>query len=1073
MSQPKETTSPTSSPSMDQELDNPRPEALYHSYHSQVQNLKQLPVPYSDLYRALASYETMELHPLSANFRKMAADLSVWLETAEKAVFSLEMDIQQDSASGRQDVSELDLIMSRFHPNIDMLRELKEKIKSRLQSTGNANSTAGSGTEETQLDDQDPAQDAFITAQELERTASAIQSSWSTLNSMMTRAKGVLASVRVRGDLLTQMEVVLAEVEEIGLEIDSFREELARQALDAGASKASQSVSSPSYLLPSVTADSMVASTDEIKAKQADTEALALLDSRIESLGTTIDALTVRIESLPLDAPKRDELREHYAQLLRLWDDGKARREKINVEMKERRWLVVFEQVAGQVESMMESVDRAVVHCKGLIDQIKVMVKDKVIPAAPIDREHLYTIFKSFEAKHKYYAPAINKMLNMLENGIESRMTRDLDVIGKHRSMKERWDHLRGGLDQVELDMSSIEKMLDTLDASIPSYAPTPPAQLPEKPLFAMRRSQTQTGWQPSGPPSLFQPPEQSSPPTQRGRRPQPSSTGLQTPDDSPVSERSRPINIPARPRPWSPSPSVSSLPSMLSPNMFNSYRSHTRNSSRSPSRRTSDKPRPWCPSTTTSSPSIPGIPHAPSAAATFSSRSPSSMGFRRDTSPSPAPSVGSGMALTRARSVSCTPSLSRSPSQQRPTFSPAGSLSKLSTGVQASRSVSPAPRATSPAPQSISPAPAATNDRKSSLRLPPPVVANGSRLRQNSAPGLPSNVQRRSSSPGPGNNSAAAQAKPNARPPFVSSFSTQGARSSSQMGLRENQEEQGHARPRRISFGSTLSNQTSSTFKSERTRPGAGPGHGPGLALGSALNMGARVNGTSSADEPTSPSTSLASSVSSLTRPRNTRPEAAPSGQGAGKLSARVQEMSVQEPTAPYMPIRGDELDEEFGRVLNATPVPVQVRRVGDGKYYFGGRVEEQAHAGLSVAGGKMVLCRLMEYGRVNSGHDDDSGVSSGESQSSVEDDLQQQQQKTSQLQQPRWNALSKVVSVLRRPEPAHSRTSRPRARSVNNAPVAAVGKSNRKVMVRVGGGWQELNVFLSDLAAKSSSVA
>ncbi|KAF9568863.1 hypothetical protein EC968_002835 [Mortierella alpina] len=925
MSQPQaqDTTTSTPSPPMAQDPSNQRPEALYHSYHAQVQNLKQLPVPYSDLYRALASYETIELPPLSANFRKMAADLSLWLETAEKAVFSLEMDIQQDGASGRQDVSELDLIMSRFHPNIDMLRELKEKIKSRLPATAEANSVTSTHAEELHSVDNDFAQDALISEQELERTASKIQSSWSTLNSMMGRVKGVLASVRVRGDLLTQMEVVLAEVEEIGLDIDSFREELARQALDAGASKTSQSVSSPPYLLPSVTAESMATSVEEIKAKQPDTEALTLLDSRIESLGTTIDALTARIESLPLDDPKREELREHYAQLLRLWDDGKARREKINVEMKERRWLGVFEQVAGQVESMMESVDRAVVHCKGLIDQIKVMVKDKVIPAAPIDREHLYTIFKSFEAKHKYYAPAINKMLNMLENGIESRMTRDPDVIEKHRSMKERWDHLRGGLDQVELDMSSIEKMLDILDASIPSYTSTPPAQLPEKPLFSMRRSQTQTGWQPSGPPSLFQPPEQSIPQTQRGRRPQPSSTGLQTPDDSPVSERSRPINIPARPRPWSPSLSVSSLPTI-------------------------DR--------------------------TVATR----LGHRRD-----------GLRTSPVR------------------------------GVQGYHHQSP--------PMDL-------------------VYAN---IQPLACPAMYSGDQ--------------------------AVLVREGSRGPSHTTLREGNEDPGQSRPRRISFGSTASNQTASTFKSERTRTGVAPGHGFGS--GSALNTGARVNGTSSTAEPISPSTSVASSVNPF-RPRNARPEQAQSGQGATKLTAKVQDMSLQEPMAAYTAIRGDELDEEFGRVLSTTPVPVQVRRVGEGKYYFGGRVEEQAHGGLSVAGGKMVLCRLMEYGRVNSGNDDDSGVSSGESQSSVEDDLQQQQQqgpnqqqqKTSQQQQPRWNALAKVVSVLRRPEPAHSRTSRPRARSVNNAPVAAAAKSNRKVMVRVGGGWQELKVFLSDLAAKSS---
>ncbi|KAG0207746.1 hypothetical protein BGX28_001079 [Mortierella sp. GBA30] len=1094
MSQSQDTTTPTLSPpiSIPQEVN--QSEALLQSYHSQVQNLKRLPVPYSDLYRTLASYDTLPLHSLCTDFRKMASELGIWLDTAERAVFSLEMDIKHDGTSGRQDIGELDMIMRRFHPNIDMLTELKDKVKSRVRTdTADVSVTDADNGKQVHIDGS-KTEVAPMTEQELEQTAHTIQSSWSSLNDIMGKVKSVLISTRVRGDLLTQMEDVLAEVEEIGLGIDGFREELSLQALETSTPKSTHSVASPPpHSLHSASAESMVSITEDTKTKQINTEALTQLDSRIDFLGKIIEALTARIEALPFDDPKREEIRENYAQLLRLWDDAKARREKINEEVKERRWLTVFDQVAGQVESMMESVDRAVIHCKGLIDQIKAMVKDKVIPTAPIDREHLYTIFKSFEAKHKYYAPAINKMLNMLENGIESRMTRDTIVIQKHLDMKNKWEQLRSGLDRVELDMNDIEKMLDILDASIPSYAPTPPAQLPEKPLFAMRRSQTQTEWKSPGPPSLFQPSEQQSqqqhsPHIQRGRRP--AATSLQTPADSPVSERSRPINIPPRPRPWSPSPSVSSLPSMLSPNMFTSQRSFSRSSSRSPSRITSDKPRPWCPSTSTTSPSIPGIPYAPSAAATYSPRSPSSAGFYRDTSPSPTSRLGA--PLTRTRSTSCTPSLSRSTSLLKPTFSPVGSLSRLSTGIQAPRSTSPTPRATSPVPmRSKSPTPSMTpGGQKSSLMLPPPpaVASNSTRLRQHSAPGLPiSTAQRRSSSPaGPSDRDSIIKA--GSRPPFVFSppavrqkpANTASSRSTRQIGFQENSEGGHNSRQRRISLGSSSSTTTTSSSSHTASSLNSGTSGSTTVSTTTATNTntGAEV---SILEEPISPTSSASSSGSVVSRPQQ---QQSPSDKEAKTLPDLLNDMSMQQESVypPYQPVRGDELDEEFAKSLTRNPIQVQVRRLGDGKYYFGGRTQEQAQTGaISVVGGKMVLCRLMEYGRVGAA-EEDSGVSSGESHSGIEDDLLQKQQRQTQQQQkqqqPRWGISAKITSVLRRPEPAASpRMTRPRARSDNSAAMSSVALSgngagkNRKVLVRVGGGWRDLDVFLAELAVRQTS--
>jgi len=519
------------------------------------------------------------------------------------ALFGLEMDVEQEGASDKGDVGEIDVILHRFHPNIDMLLELKERIESRLVS----------GTIEDLMDTKLDANDTGhnegelyipLTIQELCQTAEAIHSSWSSLNGMLDKVKGNLAAARVRGDLLSQIESILEEISDIDRGIDTFVAEKGRIASESSSRSSPAATVPPSptlstlSLTSSIHSTGLVAHSGDSQAKQRNMEALAQLDSRVTLVLPRIEELGVQIDSLPSSEialggsdTKRD-LRGCHQQIVARWDELKSRREKLGEDLKEEKWLAVFEQVAEQVESMMESMERAILHCQGLIDKIKNMVRDKVIPSAPIDRDHLFTIFKSFEAKHKYYAPAVNKMLGMLENGIDSRMTRNQDVIQKHRTMNQTWERLRGGLDRVEQELSGIENLLNILDGSIPSQLPTQPMQLPEKPLFSMRRSQNQATWNlPQHP--LFQPQQ---PQVQRGRKPAASPQSPIIP--SPGGRSKSPLNAPTGQRPWSPSSSssFSSFSPMLSPNMFTGFRSLSRSPSRSPSRANSDKPRPWCP---------------------------------------------------------------------------------------------------------------------------------------------------------------------------------------------------------------------------------------------------------------------------------------------------------------------------------------------------------------------------------------------------------------------------------------------------------------------------------------------
>lgn len=579
--------------------------ALYQSYHSQLENLKRLPVPYGDIYQALSSHEATSLSSLGSRFRSAAEALSLWLETAEMALFGLEMDVEQEGASDKGDVGEIDVILHRFHPNIDMLLELKERIENRLVS----------GTIEDLTDTKLGVYDAGhnegelympLTIQELCQTAEAIHSSWSSLNGMLDKVKGNLAGARVRGDLLSQIESILEEINDIDRGVDTFIAEKGRIASESSSRSSPAATVPPSPTLSTLSMTSsihstgLVAHSGDSQAKQRNMEALAQLDSRMALVLPRIEELGVQIDSLPSSETalggsdtKRD-LKGCHQQIVTRWDELKSRREKLGEELKEDKWLAVFEQVAGQVESMMESMERAILHCQGLIDKIKNMVRDKVVPSAPIDRDHLFTIFKSFEAKHKYYAPAVNKMLGMLENGIDSRMTRNQDVIQKHRTMNQKWERLRGGLDRVEQELSGIENLLNILDGSIPSHLPTPLMQLPEKPLFSMRRSQNQATWNSPQHP-LFQP-QQPQQQVQRGRKPAASSQSPSMP--TPGGRSKSPLNAPTIQRPWSPASSGSPTPfsPMLSPNMFTGFRSLSRSPSRSPSRANSDKPRPWCP---------------------------------------------------------------------------------------------------------------------------------------------------------------------------------------------------------------------------------------------------------------------------------------------------------------------------------------------------------------------------------------------------------------------------------------------------------------------------------------------
>ncbi|KAF9910795.1 hypothetical protein EC991_005512 [Linnemannia zychae] len=985
---------------------------LYQSYHSQIENLKRLPIPYSDIYHALSAHETIPLRNLHERFCSAAANLTTWLETAEMAVFALEMDVGQEGATDKGDVGQMDVIMNRFQPNIEMLVELQEKIESRVQ--------AASSVELQDISSQQIQQD-------LHQTTQNIKSSWASLKQMLEKVKGDLAGARLRAELMTHMDNVLTDIEDICTSIDGYNNE--RSAM----------TSDEEGFLPSKAGHSHA----DAQAKQRSLDTLAQVDSRIEILIARIDFLDNRVGSLPTEDANqanesKDALQSRYQQVLCRWDDLKFRRERVSEELKEDKWLEVFEQVAEQVESMMESMERAIQHCQGLLDQIKGMVRQKVVPDAPIDREHLYSIFKSFEAKQKYYAPAVNKMLDMLESGIESRTSRNMDVVSRHQTMNLKWDQLQDGLERVDMELDDVERLLDILDDSRTPFLPKLPLKKVETPAATPKRTTPAAnkaaankagGWKsPAAPTTTMQQRQQQAQQqklqqqklqqqqqanqAQRGRRPPPSSS-LRSPSPSPGRSRTRsPIGYTQRP--WSPANSNSGLSQsgLLSPGGLNSYRSLSPSPSRSPSR---------CPSVSVTSPGIPGIPQSLSAAATYIPRPVSSVGQNHD---SPAPANGS-------RSAAGTPSMMKAPSQFKPVFSPAGSISKLSTGIHSTLS-SPTTTTTT------------TGARKTGLPLPSSRPPSQQRSNMSPSPQLQRpqsrGYGREAASPVPNNYASSTTSSNRLSTSSVSSLTANRQRqfssnSTNGQGYHGYGAQEGRASPGTAHLTSRQ-NQHSHYDDRAYSRPGS--------ASGSTSSLGRDpYHHYQTYEEPPSPSASSSSSITSASRFHQQH-----YGRDQHELGERMEKMKIHiEDIKPYVATRGDELDEEFARVLNANPIQMQVHRLGEGKYYFGGRIEDQ-----SLVGGKLYLCRLMEYGRSG---EEDSGVSSGGSHSGTDDGLHPSSGGRSRSQAGRHNP-SGLATIYSAGSLAGLQAQENTRRDGKKRP--------RKVLVRVGGGWQDLDIFLLD---------
>ncbi|KAF1805242.1 hypothetical protein FB192DRAFT_1455477 [Mucor lusitanicus] len=260
-----------------------------------------------------------------------------------------------------------------------------------------------------------------------------IQSEWSGLQHFISFVKTLIEEANEKHMLRTMMENILIQVDDLSMMIFQFQE---------------KRHSDPEKKEDSILLD---------------------IDNRVGPLFTNVEKVYTRMTSSNPPEDTTGLLTRKHLLVQERWESLRIEIDELKIELKEDRWLVVFRQVADQVDDMMNGLDKTVTQCYTMIHQIRdghgMVTSSSSTTSSSSNhtsstsstttntttdaRTKLRSVEKNFEAKYKYYTPSITKMLLMLGNGIAARVSRNVATLQRHEAMLARWNTLKSTMDQL------------------------------------------------------------------------------------------------------------------------------------------------------------------------------------------------------------------------------------------------------------------------------------------------------------------------------------------------------------------------------------------------------------------------------------------------------------------------------------------------------------------------------------------------------------------------------------------------------------------------------------------------
>ncbi len=418
------------------------------SFQNQLAQLTSLKLPDAEsLSTKVSAIPTSQA--ASKALMGAAEQIRSWIQKASEVINGLdgEDDVEWAAAGGREGLEEVDNAITRFEKLIHVYVSAIESLQARPDI-------------------------ATVAADELKKVVLQVETILKEWEKIRATLKGVKNSVEIAieweelwnvvlGDIGNEMDVLVQLVFEMeekrhkslmaettgdgGLDINELETIVEETPPSKTRLHANNrfSVPGPLPLSPS--------SPNPVVMAPDDSSLLALF-ARMQPLRASLNFLPMRLSNFHVRAEKIfptacQELEDKRNSLETKYTNLERDAESLRRELGEDRWVLVFRGAGRQAQKMYESVDRSVAKLSEALDE-GVHLENPGIMGKKIE---------SYEAKKTHYGPAIDRVLSIIEKGVNDRLTVNGEILRLHSDMQRKWTALRGRMHALDVSLEEIQ----------------------------------------------------------------------------------------------------------------------------------------------------------------------------------------------------------------------------------------------------------------------------------------------------------------------------------------------------------------------------------------------------------------------------------------------------------------------------------------------------------------------------------------------------------------------------------------------------------------------------------------
>ncbi|KAF2720079.1 karyogamy protein [Polychaeton citri CBS 116435] len=429
------------------------------SFEGQLSKLTSMRLPdASSLAKRIASL------PTATDAAKALADASeqimVWIRKASDVLNGLnaEDDVEWAAAGGREGIEDVDKAINRFEGLVQVYILSIERLQTRPDlATLSMDELTGSVLQ----------MDGIITCwNKIKETLRGVKAQveiameweelWNTvLGEIGQELQGLNRLVfEMEEKRHDGTESVLATKTDEGIDLNELETIVEEQP---NHSNSKGQASSHLSLLQPFSPTSPLESLPNQDSKESNENTLLALFARMQPLRASLDFLPMRLSQFNIRGSQifptaGEDLELRREQLEGQWRKLEADAESLRKELGEDKWVLVFRNAGRQALKMYKSVIRS-------YNKLKLALENGEQAG---HMPSLTNKIESYEVKKTHYGPAIERVLAIIDRGVQDRLTLNGEILRLQSDMKRMWSTLQSDMADIDILLEDVTRKQNT-----------------------------------------------------------------------------------------------------------------------------------------------------------------------------------------------------------------------------------------------------------------------------------------------------------------------------------------------------------------------------------------------------------------------------------------------------------------------------------------------------------------------------------------------------------------------------------------------------------------------------------